>query len=171
MARSLMVTPESVFQNTLISGDLDQDKLVPHIEAAQDIDLFNLLGQNLYERIDNLIADGEIRDAGNENYLDLVQRYITPYLQQYAAARFLQYARYTVSEKGVFIHSATNATQASQDDIDRLVRDIIERGERYGQNMWDHICSNSSRYPEYNTSNAEQTPPSSEPFDFFFTSF
>lgn len=113
MARSLFVRPQDVIKNTLIDGDIDSDKLIPHIEAAQDVDLFNLLGQNLYEHIDGLIADNEIRNSGNEAYLNLTTTFIRPMIEQYAAARFLQYARYTINDKGVFIHSANNATAAN----------------------------------------------------------
>lgn len=171
MARSLFISPADVFANTLISGDTDHDKIVPHLEAAQDVDLFNLLGQNLYEHIDNLIADGVINEAANAAYKNLLDRYITPYLEQYAAARYLQYARYTVSEKGVFIHATTAGTSATRDEVEALVQDIRERGERYGNDMYEHICSNTVLYPEYITTNSEQVPPSHTPYDFGFDSF
>ena len=171
MARSLFTNKNNIIKNTLISGDIDEDKIVPHIEAAQDIDLFNLLGQNLYERIDDLVADNEIRTVGNENYLNLLRKFIVPMIEQYAAARFLQYARYTVSEKGVFVHSASNSTPASKGEVDTLIQNIRERAERYATNMYDHLCTNSELYPEYVTTDSEQTPPSHEPQDFWFRSF
>lgn len=177
MAKSLFITPEDVFANTLISGDVDNDKITPHIEAAQDVDLFNILGQNLYEHIDQLVFNTSIQgntdninSPGNSAYRDLLVRFITPYLEQYAAARFLQYARYTVSEKGVFVHSSTDGTPAPKNEVEDIAADIRERGERYGENMWDHLANNSRLYPEYTTTNGEQTPPSHTPFDFGFAS-
>lgn len=171
MARSLFTSKTGIIKYTLISGDIDEDKLIPHIEAAQDIDLFNLIGQNLYEHIDGLVADGNIRIATNSDYLDLLNRFIVPYIEQYAAARFLQYARYTVGEKGVFIHASTQGSVASGDEVDMIIDDIIARGERYGTNMYNFLCVNSHLFPQYNTTNSDQTPPSHEPQDYFFRSF
>lgn len=171
MARSLFTNKTNIIRNTLISGDIDEDKLTPHIEAAQDIDLFNLIGQNLYERLDNLVADAQIRLTPNADYLTLMTRYIVPYIEQYAAARFLQYGRYTIGEKGIFIHTSTGGTAATFEEVSMIIDDITARGERYGTDMYNYLCTNSNLYPEYITTNSEQTPPSHEPQDFFYRSF
>ena len=171
MAKSIFVRPTDIVRNTLISGDIDGDKIVPHIEAAQDIDVFNLLGQNLYEKIDDLVHSREIYDVQNADYLNLLRNFIVPMVEQYSAARFLKYARYTVSEKGVFVHSSSDGSPASDADVQEIIGDIVERGERYATNMYNHLCQNSALYPEYTTTDSEDVPPSHMPQDFFFTSF
>ena len=180
MSKALWISPQRVTRNSLIDGDIDHNKLVPHIEGAQDMDVFNLLGQPLFERIDDLIANKDNNDAtsinhaSNADYKDLVvnpEYGVRPMLEQYAVARFLRYARYTINDKGVFVHTATNATAAEKEETDALIQDVREKAEMYANNLYNYICFNTRRFPEYVSITSTKTPPSNEPFDYGFLSF
>lgn len=170
-SNTFWIDPIDVIENVQsISGDIDHDKLAPAIIDAQDVDVFNLLGQPLFEHIDGLIAGGTIRNTENENYLNLLERYIRPMLWKYAGSRFIKKSRYTVSDEGVSIHNPTNGSPATQAEIDELSWEEKQFAERYANDLYNHLCTNNNLYPEYGSANSEQTPFSSEPFDFGFTS-
>ena len=178
-SRSLFVDPNDITAQTLVTGDISDDKLIPYIAEAQEIELFNILGENLFNRIDDLVADGEITQTANQDYKYLLDEHIRPMVVQYATARFLVRARYTISEKGAFIHTSTDGQVASQEDLNMISSEIRERAESFGSELYDELCDPSDRtdgtgrrsYPEYNTTSRNQRPPQHEPYDYHFLSF
>ena len=46
----LFVSPEDVIKNTNLDGNVDRNQIVQFIKLAQDIDVQNLLGTNLYNK-------------------------------------------------------------------------------------------------------------------------
>ena len=179
MARALYVRPNDVFKNTFINGDLDPDKMIPFIEAAQDVEIQNLLGKTLYDRIDQLIYDARVgpsTENGNidqpefANYKDLIQNYIKPITEQYAACYWLRYGGYTASNQGLFRYEASNSTAATDDERWRLIRSIEERAEFYAERMYDYICQNSQNWPEWGSTALNDLPPSHQQYDYGFLS-
>ena len=174
---SLWVTPQQVTAQTILSGDISSDKIIPYIVEAQDIEVFNALGENLYDSIDNAIAGGSISTINNGDHKFLLDTFIRPMLLQYTAAYYLERARYTVSEKGVFIHTAANAQTPSNAEIQQLTEPIRERAESLNSELYDELCqpsldSNGRRrsYPQYTLTSNNQRPPDHEPYDFGFIS-
>ncbi len=168
VTKSLYSTTEQVVTNTFISGDLDPDKLIPFIKRAQELYLFDRLGQALYNKMDNLIDTDEIDDAGNEDYKTLAVDYIAPCVDYWSAALYVRSGGFIAADNGIFKKEADNSTPATAAEKRRLM-DLLEGT---AENLWsvadDLLCANSSKYPEYNQANSEQRPSSFEVYTKHF---
>ena len=65
--KALFLKVSEIKKKSIISGNLDPDKIIQYIEVAQGTHIQNYLGGKLYKKIMELIVDNEIDDAGNSN--------------------------------------------------------------------------------------------------------
>ena len=106
MSDVLFIQREDLIRYTLIGGNVDTDKIIPHIKVAQDIHILPILGTKLYEKLQSDISGSTL--AGH--YSTLLTDFVQPCLIHLAAAEFYQFHAYEVSNAGVFRHQSENAT-------------------------------------------------------------
>lgn len=160
VTRGLYTEAKNIFQNTFLSGDIDEDKIIPYIVRAQELYLFDKIGQRLYEHIDGLIHAETITDAANAAYNTLAVQYLAPCVDYWAASEYLRYGGYTASDNGIYRKQADNATVATQSEIQKLIGALESAAENKWSVAWDFLCQNTGDYPEYFTTEAQQRPPS-----------
>ena len=178
MARALFIRPIDVFKNTLIQADLDEDKLLPFIEGFQDTQLQDFLGENFSVRLDTLVFNAKqspvVSPNINETAFAAYKSFITDHLrrivEQGTASLYLSYGQFTVSNKGVFVHAATNATPATDAQVMDLINKIDSRKEFYMERTLDFLCNNTGLFPEYIQTGTSDLPPSYETYDYGWTS-
>ena len=158
MATALLISRADIVKFTSMNGNVDTDKFIQYILVAQDTSIQNYLGTDLLEKIQADILAGSL--AGN--YLTLLTTYVKPMLIHFAMIEYLHFASFTISNKGVFKHSAEGSTVASSEEIDRLISAETKIAEHYAQRFVDYICNNSSLFPEYNTNSGGDMSPSSD---------
>lgn len=155
MATALFVTTEDIKKFTALNGNVDNDKFVQFIKIAQETHIQGFLGTNLYDKInDDIIADDLVSP-----YTTLVSKYIKPMLCHWAMVEYLPFSAYTIANKGVYKHNSENSEAVSIEELNLLIEKERKIAQSYTQRFLDHICNNSSLYPEYNTnSNGDQFP-------------
>lgn len=155
MATALFVTTEDIKKFTALNGNVDNDKFVQFIKIAQETHIMGFLGTNLYDKInDDIIADDLVSP-----YTTLVSKYIKPMLCHWAMVEYLPFSAYTIANKGVYKHNSENSDSVSIEELNLLIEKERKIAQSYTQRFLDHICNNSSLYPEYNTnSNGDQFP-------------
>ena len=132
-----LVTRDEILQRTPLGGNIDQDKIVPHIITAQDIELQTVLGTNLY----NAVLGG--------SYPSLLDTLIKPMLCHYIAANFYLFHAFDVGNGGIYRHQSENSFTPSLSEIDRLHMEQKAKAVHYRTRLVDHLCYDSSQYPEY----------------------
>jgi hypothetical protein len=155
MATALFITTEDIKKFTALNGNVDNDKFVQFIKIAQETHIQGFLGTNLYDKInDDIIAD----DLASP-YTTLVSKFIKPMLCHWAMVEYLPFSAYTIANKGVYKHNSENSETVSIEELNLLIEKERKIAQSYTQRFLDHICNNSSLYPEYNTnSNGDQFP-------------
>ena len=93
----LFITLTELKRKSIISGNLDADKLVQFIEVAQDIHIQNYLGTKLYNKMQDLVLSGDISLVAYNDYEDLLNNYIKPMLIWYSQSSYLPFALYQIS--------------------------------------------------------------------------
>ena len=58
--KALFITIQDLKQKSIISGNVDPDKIVQFVEVAQDTHIQNYLGGKLYQKLQTLILDERI---------------------------------------------------------------------------------------------------------------
>lgn len=156
MAKGLFITRADIVKNTSISGSVDVDKFLNFILLAQEITIQQLLGTELYEKIQTDIEGSSL----SGNYLTLTTDLIKPTLIHAAMVQFLPFMSYTLGNKGIFKHTSENAEVASKEEVDYLVEKERDIYQFYADRLIDHLSFYAaSRYPEYNQNTNEDISP------------
>ena len=151
MATALFITQQDLVRNSIISGNVDYDKIIQFVRVSQEIDVQNLLGTDLYNRISADIIAGTLTG----NYLSLVTDFIQPTLIWFAQMNYIPFSAYTIAKGGVYKHQAENSQSVDKNEVDYLVGKAREYANYYSTRLVDYLCFNSSLFPEYtsNTNN------------------
>ena len=159
MSKALFITTTDLKKRSIISGNLDPDKIVQFIEVAQDTHIQNYLGGKLYKKMQTLITGGTINQAGNADYKTLLDEYIKPMLIWFAQADYIPFAAFQISNGGVYKHRSENSDTASMEEVNMLARRAMETAEFYTRRFMDYMDHFSYLYPEYLESSNEDMMP------------
>jgi hypothetical protein len=155
MATALFISRTDLVKNSILDGNVDTDKFIHFIKIAQQIDIQNYLGTDLY----NKISADIIADNLSGNYLDLVNDYIQPMLIHYAMMQYLPFAAYQIKNGGISKHTSENAESVSKDEVDYLVNKERNFAEYYTRRFIDYISFHEEDFPEYNSNTNEDISP------------
>jgi hypothetical protein len=151
----LFVSEDTIKKSTTINGNVDVELLLPYIKVAQDIHIHQLLGTDLYDKLQADITANSL----TANYTLLLDEYIQPVLIHYALYECLPFLSYKIMNKDIVRKISETSTPASLEDI-KYMRDIVSNtAEYYAKRLVDYICNFNHLYPEYNTnSNGDLAP-------------
>ncbi len=158
MATALFINRTDLVKNSILDGNVDTDKFIQFIKVAQQIDIQNLLGTDLYNKISADIIAGNL--AGN--YLSLVNTYVQPTLIWFAQMNYIPFAAYQIKNGGVFKHSSETAQNVDKNEVDYLVGKAREYANYYSTRLVDYLSFHNDLFPEYNTNTDEDISPDTD---------
>tara|TARA_R100001440_G_scaffold6819_4_gene13792 strand:+ start:16310 stop:16822 length:513 start_codon:yes stop_codon:yes gene_type:complete len=162
MAQALFINRTDLIRNSNMDGNIDTDKILPFIKLSQELEIKNITGSALYDKISSLITSGDIDLVANAKYKTLLNDYIVPALIWYAQAAFYPFHYIQIRNGGVFKHSSETAETVSKDELDYIVKKARDNGEYYGRRFVDFMSFNQSDYPEYTSNTNDQINPSQD---------
>lgn len=139
----ILLTDNELSKNTLLSGNIDKDKLRQCILDAQAERLEVLLGEKLYEKI---CADYEA-DTLRDEYLTLYTDYIKPFLIRQSALEYLKIGAFSVSNNGIFQPTSQNAQPISDTQLQVLKDEMSIKANAYADRM--HRWLKQNNLPEF----------------------
>jgi len=155
MAKALFVKPLEIAEYTALNGNVDVDKFKQFMWIAQELDIQNYLGTDLYNKIQAEIIAGTLATP----YLELVRDYIKPMCLNYSMVQYLPFAAYTIGNKGVYKHGSENSESVDKGELDSLIAKQRSIAEHYSERFVKFMCFNSATFPEYNSnSNGDMYP-------------
>ena len=140
---TILLTDNELSKNTLLSGNIDKDKLRQCILDAQTERLEVLLGEKLYEKI---CTDYDADNLEDE-YLILYTDYIKPFLIRQSALEYLKIGAFSVSNNGIFQPTSQNAQPISDTQLQVLKDEMSIKANAYADRM--HRWLKKSNLPEY----------------------
>ena len=158
MATALFISTKDLKKNSIIDGNVDIDKMLQFVKVAQQIDIQNLLGTDLY----NKISADIITDTLSGDYLTLVNTYVQPTLIWFAQMNYIPFAAYTITNKSVLKHSSETAQNVDKNEVDYLVGKAREYANYYSTRLVDYLCFNNNLFPEYLSNTNEDISPDSD---------
>jgi len=157
--KALFISIADLKAKSIIDGNTDADKLIHYIEVAQDMHIQNYLGGRLYDKLQELIISGDINLVANADYKALRDDYIKPMLVWFTQLEYLPFAMFRIDNGGITKHRGQESESVDFDDIDRMQSKVTDRAEFYTRRFVDHMCFNSTKYPEYlNNKNGDMYP-------------
>lgn len=140
--------------NTLISNNVDDNYLSATIITVQEVYLEQVTGTALYHRLQELVynqitnAPDGIYAEGNEDYRELLDEYIKPYLKARATTDVLYPIAYKIRNMGVMKNSDTNLQPADISDIKYLEKQYNTYTSDYEQRLSKYLCANREKFEE-----------------------
>ena len=132
--------------------------MIQFVKVAQQIDIQNLLGTDLY----NKISEDIIADSLSGDYLTLVNTYVQPALIWFAQMNYIPFAAYTITNKSVLKHSSETAQNVDKNEVDYLVSKAREYANYYSTRLVDYLCFNNNLFPEYLSNTNEDISPDTD---------
>ena len=157
--KALFVDVNDIKKKSIISGNVDADKMLQFVEVAQDTHIQNYLGGKLYKKIQQLIIDDEISNAGNENYKYILEIYIQPMLIWFTQATYIPFSLYTINNGGMYKHISENGQLVDKDEMLMIEQKCKDTADFYTRRFVDYMCKNSNQFPEYTTAAEEDMHP------------
>ena len=156
MSKALLINREDLVRFTPLSGNIDFDKVIQYVEIAQDIHVHELLGGNLYKKLQaDILANTLTGD-----YETLMTTHIKPVLAQYALLEFLPFSQFSINNKGVFKHTSEAAETLTKADLNMMVEATRDTAQHYANRMVDYLCNYPTLFPEYLTNSRDELSPS-----------
>lgn len=154
----LFINRNDLVSNSIVDGNVDQDKFLYAIKIAQEIHIRNYTGTDLYNKLSDEIANGTL----SGDYLGLMETFIKPMLIHYSMVEYLPFAAYQIKNNGVFRHTSEYAESLSKEEIDFLVNKERDRAEYYTRRFIEHMNYNMTKFPEYNSNSNDDISPDNE---------
>lgn len=163
MATALFINRTDLVKNSILDGNVDVDKYIQFLKVAQQIDIQNLLGTDLYNKIGADITSGAAGGTGlTGNYLTLVNTYVQPTLIWFAQMNYIPFAAYTIKNGGVFKGTSETAETVNKNEVDYLVDKAREYANYYSTRLVDYLQFNTDLFPEYNSNTDNDIHPDTD---------
>jgi len=147
MSKALFVTRHDISVFTAANGNIDNDKILPFINQAQDIHIQNYLGTDLYNKIQAEIVANTLVDP----YLSLLNDYIKDMLLHWSMVEYLPYAGVNIANGGIYTKNPENSTALTKEHVDSLVERSRTTAQFYTNRFIDYMTSGiaPANFPEY----------------------
>lgn len=155
MATILLASKNDVVRFTPVSGNIDSNIILNHIDEAQQIEIQQLIGTDLLTRLEDDVQGSSL----SGDYLTLVDEYIKPTLAYLSFLYFLDFAHITVGNKGVFKHTSENASVVSDKELSQIKESARKRANFWSTRTTDYLENNSTLFPEYLSNTNEDMNP------------
>lgn len=158
----LLVSKEDIIKYTSLSGNFDFDKLTPFVKVAQDVQVQELLGTNLYRKVLTDVKD----DTLTGDYVTLVEQYVQPMLIHYSMSDLLLFHGYEISNAGILRNQPENTTVPDLTEMNAIVKRQRDIAETYRRRLVDYLSYYPQLFPEYTGNQQDGQYPSTNPTNY-----
>jgi hypothetical protein len=155
MAEVLFISDVYIKKYTIVNGAVDPNLLYPSVYLSQDKYLAPYLGDSLFEKLKDDIANNTL--AGN--YQTLVDDYCRKVVLWWTMVEAIPSLTYKLDNATLVQRTSEDATPIS----DTVMKDAIDRAksnaETYTKRLVDYLCANSQLFPEYSNNVWPQRSP------------
>jgi len=160
----LLISEQKLKDNTPINENVDSSELRFCILQAQNIQIQESLGTNLYEKLLEIVDNGTISDPSNLNYKLLLDNYIQPTLISYSYYLSLDNFFVKFINIGLVQNSSEQGSAVDIKTLQYLKQNAKNQAEFNDNLLRRHLIFKSNLYPEYNNGNLNdgQLPPETD---------
>lgn len=149
MNKGLLISEGTLKKYTLINDNVDGKYLLTAIQAAQDIDLTDLIGPELVGKLEELVCSDEIAQPENKAYKTLLDDYITPYLCWQVMASIQIAVNYKMTNSGIIQNDDTNRSHLDYRSQQALIDQYNRYSNSYARKLKTFLDKNVAAYKEY----------------------
>ena len=144
----LLISEDALKTYSNLNKNTFGDWILPAIREAQEMGLMPIIGECLYNKICELVADGSINDVLFTAYKDLLDDKIQPYLIYKTLSNIIPILNAKMANLGAVVTNDEHVVNLTQSESDLLKAYYSERCDFYTKRLQDFIKSNQSAFPE-----------------------
>ena len=129
--------------NTLIDTDFDTNKAYNHLVRAHEIQLYELYGKDLYNRIQTALAGTP--SADEQALIDITK----PFVCSATEVNYLPFLATPVTAKGVQERNGNFTTSSNDTNKGLMLESFRADMELYAQRVRDYLLDNLAKFPEW----------------------
>jgi len=141
-----------------INSNVDNDLIDIGIIEAQEQQLQEILGTDLYESILNKISGDTL--SSDTVYNELVETFVVKTLVYYTLAGVTPRLIMKFNNKNIGTQDSDNTTVIGSEEREYLINGFNNKAAFYAKRLTDHLCYNSDIYPEYTSNTEDEMRPS-----------
>jgi hypothetical protein len=150
MAQVLLISEETLKENSVVSANVDPKIFRSAISDAQDMYLLPILGTNLYNDVVTSVSGFVVSGTPiSQPYQVLLDTYIRPTLVKYSLFRMVITLSYKFQNKNIGVKSSEFSQQASYADLTKLKEQSLDDAEVYAERLTRFLLANNATYPKY----------------------
>lgn len=136
-----IITPEEIKNDSRIEITTDDKTLKELVQVTQEVKLNSILGDTLYNRVIDSIYNNSVSATPLPTAILSVLPHIKKYLLYQIITDFIYVNHYKLTNKGVFKLNDSNATSASNTDIDWYKSYYSNATAAYKKKLVDYLKS------------------------------
>lgn len=145
-----------------INENVDDSLLHNAIMEAQEIELCQILGSCLYNRIIDLVNTDDIDNETDYKYL--LDNYCRKVIVYAATMRAAVYIRYKIMNKSVSSQNSDNSTPVDLSELQYLIDHVKNDLEFFEKRLQEYLKENKDLYPEYDACECNGLAPQKQVF-------
>lgn len=155
--KALFITEKQLKDASLINENVSMIKLRPTVIMCQEMHIQPIIGSDLYKELQTQII-GDSLTPENET---LLADYIQPCLQMWVMMEAPMILGYQFRNKNVERGTDVNSSQASIQELQRLMDNYRNKAEWYSERITRFLLANTTDYPLFSspTSNIDTIIP------------
>ena len=154
-AEILFVNPDYLKRLTNLSGAVDDDRIVPSVIIAQDLQIQQILGTDLYEKIKSEIKAGTITGA----YETLLDKYIRKATAWHTMVDLIPNLYVKMDNGSLVIRTSENSVTITEADLHREIERARQNAQFYSYRLSKYLSYNSGSFSEYSTNTEDKLDP------------
>ena len=144
----LLISEDTLKTYSNLNRNTFGDWIMPAIRESQEMGLMPIIGECLYNKICELVADGSINDVLFTAYKDLLDDKIQPYLIYKTLSNIIPIINGKLANIGTVTTNDEHVVNLTQGEADLLKTYYSERCDFYTKRLQDFIKNNQSAFPE-----------------------
>lgn len=144
----LLMSEDYLKTNSNLNENCYGKWILPAIRESQEIGLRSIIGECLYDKICELVADGSIVNIENTAYKDLLDEQIQPYLLYQTLSNIVPILNAKLANMGSTLTNDEHLVNLTQGESDLLQNYYKERADFYVKRMQDFLKANEAAFPE-----------------------
>ena len=144
---TLLTSPDFVKSVTNISDNINGKVMQSAIREAQEIDLKEIIGAVMLNKLKQLVNDKTINDKANENYLELLNE-CQYFLSYTVVSKLCIITSYKIDNAGVVKTNDENIQNASEDEIFDMQNFYQRKADYFCSQLQAYILANLGILPE-----------------------
>lgn len=144
----LLISEQTLKSNSSLNDNCFGKNILPAIKTTQDIELKQVIGSCLLDKLCTLVGNGSITNLENSMYKQLLDDYIRPYLSYMTLSHLVLELSTKLTNFGLVQSNDEHLVNLSLEERDLVNHQYIYYADSYCKQLQNFLKQNKELFPE-----------------------